>query len=66
MASSVLSPPASLLIKLGSIAVHVEELLAPGGHAFDRSAIEQLLADPEVVAWRVEADKLALLPKKRS
>lgn len=59
-------PSLTLLIKLGSIAVHVEELLAPGGHSFDRQAIEGLLADPEVVTFRAEMDAQALLPVKRS
>jgi hypothetical protein len=30
----------SLLLKLGSIAVHAEEMLSPGGHACDRAALE--------------------------
>ena len=55
----------SLLIKLGSIAVHTEELLGPQGHIFDKSALETLLQDQEVRAWLREMDKLALVPKKR-
>lgn len=58
------SPPMSLLAKLGSIAVHAEELLSPGGHAFDRTALEQLLKDQEVTAWI--ADMGPLLPRKRT
>jgi hypothetical protein len=56
-------PPLSLLAKLGSIAVHAEEMLSPEGHAFDKTALEQLLKDPEVVAWI--KDMGALLPRKR-
>lgn len=68
-----LHPPLSLLVKLGSIAVHCEELLTPprldkkrghvGGHGFDKIATEQLLNDPEVKAW-IKAMG-AFLPKKR-
>jgi hypothetical protein len=44
-------PKLSLLVKLGSIAVHCEELLSPGGHAFDKTALDGLLNDPEVKEW---------------
>lgn len=60
-----LKPAMSLLVKLGSIMVHAEEMLEPGGHAHDVAAIKSLLADPEVVAWREEMDAMALLPVKR-
>jgi hypothetical protein len=60
-----LSPPATVLIKLGSIARHVEELLSPEGHSFDRAALDALLADPEVTEWMQAADALALLPVRR-
>lgn len=60
-----LTPPATLLIKLGSLAVHVDEYLSPGGHQFDRTVIEGLIADTEVKEWLVLMDKLAFLPKKR-
>jgi len=58
-------PSFSLLSKLGSIAVHAEELLSPGGHQFDKAALDGLLADPEVIAWMDEMRKEALLPVKR-
>lgn len=58
-------PSLSLLVKLGSIAVHVEEAIAPGGHEYDWTAIRGLLSDPEVVAWRAAMDAQAFLPKKR-
>jgi hypothetical protein len=57
--------PTTVMVKLGSIAVHVEELLSPGGHAFDRTALTTLLADAEVREWLAAMDKLALLPVKR-
>jgi len=62
---SCLTPPASLIIKLGSIAVHAEELIEPRGHPLDMEAIRGLLVDPEVVAWREAMDALALIPVKR-
>jgi hypothetical protein len=49
--AEALTPSVSLLSKIGSIAVHSEELLSSGGHAFDKIAIEQLLRDPEVREW---------------
>jgi hypothetical protein len=60
-----LAPSMTLLVKIGSIAVHAEEMLSSHGHQFDADAIKSLLADPEVVAWRKEMDGAALLPKKR-
>lgn len=54
----------SLLVKLGSIAVHADEMLSPDGHAFDRTAIETLLKDPEVTAWIKKMG--VLLPRKRT
>lgn len=61
-----LKPAPTLLIKIGSIAVHADEFLHPSGHAFDAIAIRQLLKDPEVVAWIKAMDAMAFLPKKRS
>ena len=55
----------SLMCKLGSIAVHVDEALSQQGHPFDWSACRALLEDPEVVAWLKQMDSLAMIPKKR-
>jgi hypothetical protein len=63
--SNMLTPPPSLLCKLGSIAVHVEELLSPSGHPFDREALAALLADTEVRAWLGQMEAASLVPKKR-
>lgn len=63
--SGVLAPPVTTLIKLGSLAVHADELLSPSGHEIDASAVKGLLADPEVRAWLGEMDKMAFLPVKR-
>lgn len=63
---SPLKPPTTLLTKLGSIAVHADELLSPEGHDFDRIALQSLLNDAEVRQWLSEMDSFALLPKKRT
>ena len=55
----------SLQVKLASIAIHAQEALSPKGHEFDVITVNQLLADPEVMAFLDEMDKAALLPKKR-
>ena len=55
----------TLLIKLGSIAVHAEEMLSPGGHPFDRDAIKSLLTDPEVRAFLDDKEMAVYLPVKR-
>ncbi len=60
-----LRAPMSLLCKLGSIAVHADEMLSPGGHEFDRVALMGLLKDQEVVAWLESMGKMAMIPKKR-
>lgn len=63
--SDFTKPSMTLLCKLGSLMVHVEEYLSPQGHEFDKTAIDQLLCDDEVVAWRKEMDAAAMLPKRR-
>jgi hypothetical protein len=60
-----LKPSITLLSKLGSIVVHLDEVTSPDGHAFDKAALDQLLVDPEVKAWVEAMHSLALLPKKR-
>lgn len=62
---NALSPPPTLLAKLGSIAIHVEEFLSDNGHPFDKEALVPLLLDVEVREWFREMRKLALLPEKR-
>ena len=63
--SDPLKPSPSVLVKLGSLAIHAEEMMSPSGHRFDKIALEGLLRDPEVREWLAEMDKLAFLPKKR-
>jgi hypothetical protein len=61
-----LQPSPALLSKFGSIIVHAEEMFGPTGHHFDRTALEQLLKDPEVRAWLGEMNRMAMLPVKRT
>lgn len=63
--SGALAPSVTLLIKLGSLAVHIEEMPSPSGHQLDKSAVEGLLADEEVSEWLTEMGKMAFLPVKR-
>ena len=58
-------PSLTLLVKIGSIAVHAEEMIGPNGHAFDREVLLALLADEEVSEWLGLMDKKGLLPVKR-
>jgi len=55
----------SMAVKLGSIAVHVEELLSSNGHEFDTAALKTLLDDAEVKEWLDAMSKKAFLPVKR-
>lgn len=62
---SPLVPSPSLLAKLGSIAVHAEELISSKGHSFDMEALKALLKDAEVRQWLDGMSALTLLPEKR-
>ena len=61
-----LKPELALLIKLGSIAVHADEMFSPSGHQFDKITLNNLLQDPELKAWLQEMDARGLLPVKRA
>lgn len=63
--SDPLKPSASLLIKLGSMVVHLEEMMSSKGHDFDKHALDTLYADEEVKAWFAAMNKMAFLPVKR-
>lgn len=65
MATDVLKPSPQLLIKLGSIIVHQQELNSPDGHYMDKSALDSLLEDEQVKEWMAGMDKMAFLPVKR-
>ena len=60
-----LKPSIQLLIKLGSIIIHQEELLSPGRHEYDQHALETVRNDPEVIEWIEQMTKMAFLPVKR-
>ena len=60
-----LHPPITVLVALGSLAVHIEEFLSPTGHLADKIAIDSILAQPEVRKWLAEMEKFAFLPVKR-
>lgn len=65
-ANAFLNPTPSLCAKLGSIAVHAEEILGADGHHFDRLALETVMRDPEVVEWLKQGRKLAMIPEMRN
>lgn len=62
---SALTPGAALLCKLGSIAVHVDEMLSADGHLYDRAVLTSLLSDPDVVEWITAMSKMQMVPQKR-
>lgn len=61
-----LQPSPGLLCKLGSIAIHADELHSNDGHSFDKLALDTLLSDPEVIEWLSQMETLAMVPKKRN
>ena len=63
MPSDPLKPSLSLLCKLGSIAVHVEEAMSDKRHRLDVEAIRGLLQDDEVKQWIKEMG--VFMPVKR-
>jgi hypothetical protein len=62
---NVLHPDPTVLVKLGSIAVHISEALSEKGHPLDAYALKSLIEDPEIKEWLKGMDKLAMLPVKR-
>ena len=58
-------PSLTVAMKLGSAMVHIEEFLSPGGHEHDRAALQSILDDHEVLAWRKKMDAAGLLPVRR-
>ena len=57
-------PTDSLLCKLGSLIVHLEEH-AETGHPFDRTAYAAIRSDAEIEQWFADMAKLGLLPIRR-
>jgi hypothetical protein len=62
----VMKPSATLIAKLGSIVVHMDEATDFLGHHFDVIAMRQLVADPEVQSWLYGLRLHAMVPVKRS
>ena len=58
-------PPDLLLLKLASIAVHIEEMLSFDGREADKSAVLGLLTDPTVRAYLDDPRNAVYLPVKR-
>jgi hypothetical protein len=63
--SEQLKPSTTLLIKLGSVIVHQEEMMSSKGHYFDKDALETVRNDPEVIEWLYQMNTMAFLPVKR-
>ena len=61
-----LKPSVGVLVKLGSLAVHIDEYLSENGHPYDKEAINTLLSDTELEEWIAEMSKMAMLPEKRN
>jgi len=55
----------SAIVKLASIAVHVDELLYLNPHPNDIDAIKSLLKDPELRDTLADLDRNGLLPIRR-
>ncbi len=62
---TLLSPPATTLIKLGSLIIHYQEWTSQSGDIHDKIAIDVLETDPEITAWLSGMTKAAFLPLKR-
>lgn len=60
-----LKPKLQLLVKLGSIAIHAEEMMSLDAHTFDQIALTNILNDYEVREWLNAMGKMAMLPVKR-
>lgn len=60
-----LKPSVGLLVKLGSLIIHYQELLSPNAHEFDRAALDTLESDSEVSEWLRTMSKSGFLPVKR-
>ena len=61
-----LKPSPSLLSKIGSILVHVDEMLSPQGHEIDKFIVDQLLKDAEITDWIKSMGPLLPLKRERS
>ena len=61
-----LKPSALLMIKIGSLAIHADEIVETHGANldFDGPAVKSIIEDPEVKEWI--ASMGVMLPRKRS
>ena len=59
------APSFRVLIALGSIIVHYEELLSNTGHPADQVAIDFLRDQSDVKEWFDKMNQFAFLPVKR-
>jgi hypothetical protein len=66
MMNDPLKPSAALLVKLGSLVVHLEEAYSLNGHEFEHISFRALQNDPDVREWFTAMNKMALLPVKRN
>lgn len=55
----------TLVVKLASIAVHIEEAASSDGHHWDWATIQSLLTDPEVRGFLDDPNNKVFLPLKR-
>lgn len=60
-----LAPSTTLLCKLASIVVHVDEALGPKGNTVDLTAASTLARDEDVVQWLDAMTKDGLAPVRR-
>lgn len=65
MKPNPLTPSASLLCKLASVAVHADEMLSAKGHALDKVALQSAIDDQEVRDWIKAMTAMAMAPVKR-
>lgn len=65
MIEGTLNPSLTLLCKLASIVVHIEEKESANGHAYDKVALDSALNDPEVKLWVEQMTSFGFAPVKR-
>ena len=60
-----LKPSLNILMKLGSIAVHADEIVMEQPLEIDRMVVKNLLEDKELQEWMKDMNEQGLLPVKR-
>ena len=60
-----LQPEPSVLAKLASFVVHVDEFNSPNGHDYDMEAVKALLQDDELNHWIIAMRHIGMAPMKR-